>query len=141
MLAVTAVNECSYCSFLHTQTALEAGVSKNEIDAILGGTIDSVNPDETEALLYAQHWADKYGQVSETARKKFVGFYGEDRANRIEGYIGIVYLGNMCSNTVVFYEDETIDRADKAGLLLAYLLCKPIASSIRNNGIKKAGKK
>jgi AhpD family alkylhydroperoxidase len=138
MLAVTGVNECAYCSFLHTQNALASGVAKNEIDAILGGVFDEVLPEEVPALLYAQHWADTYGKVTVAAKKKLVDSYGEDMASQIEKHTRIVYLGNMCSNTVVFFEDKTIDRVDKAGTFPVYLLCKPIASSIRNNGMKKA---
>jgi AhpD family alkylhydroperoxidase len=141
MLAVTGVNECAYCSFLHTQTALEKGVSQSEIEDLLNGTLGGFDEREAPALLYAQHWADTYGNASVPAREKLTDFYGSEKALQIEGYIRLVYMGNMCSNTVVFFEDKNIPRAEKVGLLPTYLLCKPIAASIRNRGMKLAGKR
>ncbi len=39
MLAVTGVNECAYCSYLHAQTALEGGVNTTEIQKLLAGEL------------------------------------------------------------------------------------------------------
>jgi AhpD family alkylhydroperoxidase len=140
MLAVTGVNQCAYCSFLHTQTALIAGVGKEEAERILAGTFSQTKEDERPALLYAQHWTDAGGNVSADAKKSLVDFYGPERAATVESYIRIVYLGNMCSNTAVFFEDKNIPRSKKAGLFLVYLVCKPIASSILGRGLKLAEK-
>jgi AhpD family alkylhydroperoxidase len=138
MLAVTGVNECAYCSFLHTQTALEKGVTESEIGNMLVGVYDGCSIEETTALLFAQHWAETMGAVSAEAKKRFVDACGAETADGVEGYIRIVFLGNICSNTVVFYEDKTISPAEKKGMLFAYLLCKPIAASIRKRGTKLA---
>jgi AhpD family alkylhydroperoxidase len=141
MLAVTSVNECAYCSYLHTQTALAAGVEEKRIREILSGAFDNGNPQETIALLYAQHWAESRGATAEQARTRLAEYYGPDLASQIEGYLRIIYMGNMCSNTTVFFEDKSVPKTGKAGLLPVYLLCKPIASSIRRRGIRLAGKR
>jgi AhpD family alkylhydroperoxidase len=141
MLAVTAVNQCEYCSFLHTQTALEAGVTREEIAEILVGTFGSTDDEEAAALLFAQHWADTRGNPSEAARGKLEEVCGLAKARQVEAYIRIVHMGNMCSNTVVFFDDGAVPREEKAGLLPTYLLCKPIAASIRGRGAKRAAEK
>jgi AhpD family alkylhydroperoxidase len=136
MLAVTSVNECAYCSYLHTQTALRAGVDGGEIREILSGVFDNGTAEETTLLLYARHWADTRGNPSAEAGKKLLDLVGPGKAGQVEAYLRIIYMGNMCSNTAVFFEDKTVSKADKAGLLPVYLLCKPIAGSIRARGLK-----
>ena len=57
MLAVTSVNGCAMCSYAHTQMALEAGLSKEEIESYFDKT-QNVSDEEMVGILYAQHYAD-----------------------------------------------------------------------------------
>ncbi|MDC7226414.1 MAG: carboxymuconolactone decarboxylase family protein [Spirochaetales bacterium] len=134
MLAVTAVNQCAYCSFLHTQTALEKGVQLDQIHQILEGEIGSFSDEEIPAVLYGQHYAETKGNVSAAAREKFISAYGASRAGHIEGYIMSVCFGNLCSNTVYTRENNLLTPEQKRRGLLLYLLCKPIAAGIRRSG-------
>ncbi|MGC9356727.1 MAG: SDR family NAD(P)-dependent oxidoreductase, partial [Anaerolineae bacterium] len=58
MLAVTEVNGCRYCAQYHARLALESGLSQEEIDALMCGTLEDCPSDEAVGLFYAQHWAD-----------------------------------------------------------------------------------
>jgi len=139
MLAVTGVNECSYCSFLHSQTALEAGVSTSEIQRLLEGDLGDFAEEESIGLMYAQHWADTKGNVSDAVREKVVDYYGEERTMYIELFIKMVHIGNMFSNTVYAFENNMMTRKGKARLFWIYLASKPAALYInrRSAGMER----
>ena len=136
MLAVTAVNKCAYCSFLHTKTALEKGVELDSIHEILEGELGSFSDYEMPAVLYGQHYAETKGNVSNAARESFITAYGRHKASHIEGYISAVCFGNLCSNTVYARENISPGGKEKLPGLFVYLLCKPIAFGIKRNGEK-----
>lgn len=100
MLAVTSVNRCRYCSFVHTLAALTEGFSPGDINALLSGAVDVVEEDEREALLYAQHWADTGGQPDPGARQRMIETYGTHRTELIETAIKAIMFGNYFGNTV-----------------------------------------
>lgn len=137
MLAVTAVNQCAYCSFLHTRTALEKGVEVEQIHKILEGEMGSFSTEEMPAVLYGQHFAETKGGVSGAARESFIAAYGPHKARHIEGYIMNVCFGNLCSNTVYARENRLLSAEQKRRGLLVYLLTKPIAAGIKNSGNRK----
>ena len=100
MLAVTSVNDCRYCSFVHSLAALREGFSRHEVKTILRGSFGEVPEEEIEALLFAQHWADTRGHPDPTARSKLRETYGTQRALAIEVAIRAIMLGNYTGNTL-----------------------------------------
>lgn len=140
MLAVTAVNRCSACSYLHTQTALEKGVQNEVIKSILEGDLGSFSDEEMPAVLFGQHFAETRGQVSEEARSHFTQAYGPEMALRIESYIALVCFGNLCSNTVERRRTGTEEGVSRPGILVT-LLCRPVFWGItrRERRDKKRG--
>jgi len=67
MMAVTAVNECRYCSYVHAREALKTGIAPDEVRRLLSGTVDDSPEDDVAALLYAQHWAESDAQPAPDA--------------------------------------------------------------------------
>jgi AhpD family alkylhydroperoxidase len=100
MLAVTAVNQCRYCSFVHTRVALLEGVDRCDVDRLLGGELGETPADEVEAVLYAQHWADTGGHPDPAARDKLFQIYGDEQARTIETVIRTIMFGNYFGNAV-----------------------------------------
>ncbi len=98
ILAVTSVNHCSHCSFLHSQIGLEKGLSAREIQELIRGDVKDAPEEQAPALLYAQHWSETKGRVSAGARTELVEHYGEDKTRMIELYISMAYWGNMSGN-------------------------------------------
>jgi AhpD family alkylhydroperoxidase len=47
MLAVTAVNQCRYCSYAHARMALLAGLSTEEIQALNDGVLEGASLSST----------------------------------------------------------------------------------------------
>ena len=100
MLAVTAVNECRYCSYGHTRAALASGLSPAEIQAILAGDFGSAPPEEFLALTFAQHYAERAGQPDEAAWNRLVEAYGPETAQDILAYIRMITMCNLAGNTL-----------------------------------------
>lgn len=100
MLAVTRVNGCRWCSFMHTGMALRAGVAPEQVRSLLGACVDGCPEGEVTALLYAQHWADTQGHADPSARERLVEAYGPERAGAIERVIRTMNTANLVGNTI-----------------------------------------
>ena len=100
MLAVTAVNGCRYCSYVHAKNALVEGISNEEIEALSEGELANSPREELPALLYAQHWAETNGNPASAARARVVEQYGEETTKTIEFALRTIQMGNLLGNTV-----------------------------------------
>ncbi|MBN1533949.1 MAG: carboxymuconolactone decarboxylase family protein [Spirochaetes bacterium] len=130
-LAVTGVTRCAYCSWLHTKTSLEKGMSEEEIANLLEGDLQNVPEGEAPALLYVQHRADFGGGFSPEARQRIVDYYGDEKTRHIDFMFQAVYFGNLCSNTVYAARHGMIQGRMDLKYRLAYLLAVPVAFFIR----------
>ena len=99
MMVVTAVNGCRYCSNYHTRESLKAGISNEELRALLAGQIPEDAPDEEiPALAYAQHWAETDADPDPEALQRVIDFYGQDRADAIHIALRMIRMGNLAGN-------------------------------------------
>lgn len=94
MLAVTQVNQCEVCSYAHTKIALEANMSNDEIQAMLGGVTDFAPKDELAAIMFAQHVAETKNHPSKEAWNQVISVYGKKKAFGILGAARIIMMGN-----------------------------------------------
>jgi AhpD family alkylhydroperoxidase len=100
MLAVTAVNGCSYCSYAHARQALVEGIDSDEVKALQDGVVENSPREELPALLYAQHWAETGGNIDPVARGRIIELYNEDTVNAIELALRTIQMGNLSGNTL-----------------------------------------
>ena len=100
LLAVTHVNGCRYCTFVHTKNALEEGMSEDEVQRLLGGEFDAAPSNESVALLFAEHYADTAGHPSLEATQKLIETYGADTSAQILGIIRGIMVGNLHGNMI-----------------------------------------
>ena len=100
MLAVTAVNGCSYCSYAHARQALVEGIDSDEVKALQDGVVENSPGEELPALLYAQHWAETGGKTDPAARERIIELYNEDTVNAIELALRTIQMGNLLGNTL-----------------------------------------
>lgn len=100
MLAVTAVNGCSYCSYAHARQALAEGIQDDEVEALQAGVVANSPREELPALLYAQHWAETGGNVDPAARERLVEAYHEEPVKAIELTLRTIQMGNLLGNTM-----------------------------------------
>ena len=99
MLAVTEVNQCRYCKLVHTQAALRAGVTKQELGHLSAGNFEGLPPNEGEGLAFAQHYAEQGGRYDEAAWQRLVEVYGVEAAREILVYLRAISFGNLLGNT------------------------------------------
>ena len=102
MLAVTEVNGCRYCSWVHTRAALRAGVPDEEVRQLVGGEIGGAPEAERPALIYAQHWASRDARPEPEPRGRMLEIYGEGRTLDFEMAMQLIRLGNLWGNTLDF---------------------------------------
>ncbi len=100
MLAVTEVNGCRYCSFLHSRLALSSGMDDAEVRALLGGELEGSPEEQLPALMFAQHWAETRGRPSREAIDGLLQTYDRDTAGDIIAAIQSIMIGNLYGNTV-----------------------------------------
>jgi AhpD family alkylhydroperoxidase len=99
MMAVTAVNQCRYCSYYHARESLRVGLSSAEIRRLNDGLLEGAPDEEMPALLYAQAWAEADGRVAPELRDRLVEIYGAERAEAIETVLQMIRTGNLLGNS------------------------------------------
>jgi AhpD family alkylhydroperoxidase len=99
MLAVTQVNDCRYCRYVHTRTALKVGVSPDELRQMLVYDFGALPAHEMTALAFARQYAEENGKPDAVAWQRLVDAYGSDRARDIVAYIRAITMGNLLGNT------------------------------------------
>lgn len=99
MLAVTSVNDCRYCSWVHTGLALENGVDMEDLGMLLGKSLDNVEEREAVAILFGKHFADTVRQPSAQARAKLAAHFSPAEQREIMAYIHAIYFANLTGNS------------------------------------------
>lgn len=99
MMAVTQVNGCRYCNFVHTKAALLSGVTSEEIRAIQTSEFDKIPTDQVAALMFAQHYAEMDSHPDLEAWQRMISMYGADITRDLMVYIRLISLANLWGNT------------------------------------------
>lgn len=134
MIAVTEVNGCEICSYVHTKIALEHGMSKEEIQSLFLGNTAKLPSDEVIAIVFAQHYAHSRGNPTNESWHRLIEVYGLPKAMGILGAIRSIMIGNVfgiplsaclsrfrgkpIKNSSVFYE---------IGMIIGSILVMPVA--------------
>lgn len=98
-LAVTSVNDCRYCAWLHSKMALQSGVAAEEVDALMTGGITNTPEEQRPTLLYAMHWAEQEGRADPEARERLVEACGKQTAREIELVLCVIRFCNLTAST------------------------------------------
>jgi AhpD family alkylhydroperoxidase len=110
MMVITTVNQCAACSYVHTRAALLSGVTRDELEIILSGSVEGFDEHQTPALLFVQCWADNDGQADIEMRRKLVDHYGERTADCIEIVAHTIRIGNLTGNLIQHWIDSSTRR-------------------------------
>jgi len=100
MLALTAVDGCRFCSYIHAKQAVKSGLAPKEISQLLLGDVDNCPEEEAVAVIYAQHWAESDAHPDPEAARKLEETYGIEKAGAIHLVLRIVRLGNLSGNSL-----------------------------------------
>ena len=99
MLAVTAVNNCRYCSYYHTKQSLNIGITAEEISGLLAGDIANCPQDEAVAIAYAQNWAESNTHPDKKAVKRLQQTYGREKTEAIHLILRMIRMANLLGNS------------------------------------------
>tara|TARA_R110002073_G_scaffold84612_3_gene201560 strand:+ start:14979 stop:15560 length:582 start_codon:yes stop_codon:yes gene_type:complete len=99
MLGVTSVNDCRYCSWVHTGLALENGVDMESLQELLQQNIHAANEREGVAILFGKHFADAVRKPSTAAKEKLAEYFTAAERREIMTYIHIIYFANLTGNS------------------------------------------
>lgn len=102
-LAVIAVNRCRYCTYLHTRSALQSGLSREEVNFLLSGVSGHVPMEQAKGLLYAQHWAESHGHPDPQATSALINTYGAKTSRAIEMTLRLIQIGSLCGNSFDYF--------------------------------------
>lgn len=94
MLAVTEVNGCQMCSFVHTKLALKAGLSLDDIQELLSGELVGVPKEESLAVLFAKDYAFNHETIDQDFHNKLIETYGVRKARAILGVVEMITMTN-----------------------------------------------
>lgn len=103
MLAVTGVNQCRYCTRVHTREALKSGVNHAEIDKLLTSDFKDCPAEEVPAILYAEHWAESNAHPDPDALAKLREIYGEGKSADIHLILRMIRAGNLQGNSLDYF--------------------------------------
>ncbi len=132
-LAVCGVNECAYCTHLHTKWALRKGVSEREAAQIVAGHEGSVAPFEARAIAFATRVAESGGSFDSQEWDTLVDAYGLKKAKHILSVVRVINAGNMCANTAEAFSEGVVSTG-RVRFFITYLMVGPVAFMIKVMG-------
>lgn len=98
-IAVAQVNGCKFCSYTHAKSALQAGMSQEDVDMLQSGSFENVPKEQLEALLFAQHYAESKGNPDPVVKQTIIDTYGDEKTKDIMASILMMMLTNLHGNT------------------------------------------
>lgn len=118
MLAVTEVNGCELCSYVHTKIALNSGMDNKEIKEILNGSKEDVPEHELLGVLFGEHYADSHESPDKLAIDSLIAEYGRDKAKIICAILGMITLTNSMGISMGLFKDRLkFNRVKKSKLI------------------------
>ena len=94
MLAVTEVNGCALCSYVHTKLALKAGLNDEAIKELLQGDLEGIPKEEALAVLFAKDYAYNRELLDHEYYAKLIDTYGKHKARAILGVTHMITMTN-----------------------------------------------
>ncbi|MFH5882632.1 carboxymuconolactone decarboxylase family protein [Liberiplasma polymorphum] len=94
MLAVTEVNGCAMCSYVHIKLATKAGLSDKDIKEILAGELEGIPEAEAKAVLFGKNYAFNHEVVDQEFYTRLVETYGIRKARSILGVTHVITMTN-----------------------------------------------
>ena len=129
MLAVTEVNNCVMCSYMHTKIALQAGMSNDEIKNILAGELKDVPENEITSVLFAKDYAANKEVIDPAYKTKLEQQYGKAKAHAICYACQMITMTNSMGINMKRLRDTLMFKHEKGSNFLNELLI-PLSTMI-----------
>lgn len=136
MLAVTSVNDCRYCTWVHTGLALQNDVDLDELQHVLdAATFGRIDEREAVAILYGKHFADTVRQPSADAERALAAAWSPAQRAEIMAYIHAIYFANLAGNSADAWlarlRGDRVQDGHPVAEACAALLAAPALAAIR----------
>lgn len=118
MLAVTEVNGCELCSYVHTKVALGSGMDSNEIKTILNGIKDDIPKDELVAVLFAEYFASSHEKVEKEMVERLIEEYGREKSKIICAILAMITMTNSMGIALALFKDRLKFNRNKKSRLI-----------------------
>lgn len=142
MLAVTSVNDCRYCDWVHTGLALEAGVDLASLHATLSCGDRYLSERDAAAVFYAQHFAETQRQPTAQARARLHAHFSPAEVRELEAFIDLIWFANLSGNSadavLARLRGQEVPEGHALAELLAAALAAPVLAGIALRGRKNA---
>ncbi len=136
MLAVTSVNDCRYCNWVHTGLALENGVDPAALQDFLDrATFGELQEREAVAVLFGKHFADTLRQPTGAAEAALAQRWNASERAEIMAYIHAIYFANLSGNSTDAWlarlRGIEVEDGHPLAEAIAALLSAPVLAAIR----------
>jgi hypothetical protein len=74
---------------------LKSGITPEEINQLLSGTVDNCPEDESVDMIYAQHWAESDTHSDPESVIKMQQTYGVEKTEAIHPMLRMISIGNL----------------------------------------------
>ncbi len=119
MLTITEVNGCQMCSYVHTKLALNSGMSKENILAILQGDTTNIPLNEAVAVMFGQIFADTKEHPDSESIKRLIEEYGFKKAELILAACNMITMTNgMGTSMDYLYNRIKFNRNKNSNILI-----------------------
>jgi AhpD family alkylhydroperoxidase len=130
MLAVTEVNGCALCSYVHTKAALSSGMSQEDISQLLSGEHKNVPQEDSIAVLFAQHFASSKEKPNKEAMDRLIETYGTDKAEAVLGFCYMITMTNGMGISLDHFVQRLQFKRNKASTILTEITIPLLTMSL-----------
>ena len=100
MLGCTSVNDCRYCTWLHTNLALKNAVDVDELNEFISNPEAVSLPKKTAvAVLFAQNFSENRTKADFDSVQRLKEEFDVWKRLEIYAYLHAIYLGNLSGNS------------------------------------------
>lgn len=103
-LAVTEVNGCRWCAYVHSGMAGASGMAPEDIELLLSAEdpagLEMLSADEQATLAYARAWAEQDGNPPPGMRNQARDRLGADGDRDLHALLAMIDFANRCGNTL-----------------------------------------
>ena len=118
MLAVTEVNGCELCSYVHTRISLSTGMNSDEIKGILNGSKSNIPDYELVGVLFGEHYADSKENPDKEVIDRLILEYGRDKAKIICAVLGMITLTNSMGISMGLFKERLMFKRVKGSKII-----------------------
>jgi AhpD family alkylhydroperoxidase len=129
MLAITEVNGCSMCSYVHTKIALESGMDSECISGILNGDTSLIPVEDAVAVMFAQDFAASKERPSEASVNRIIEEYGYEKAQLILAACHMITMTNGMGTSMEYLWDRMKFKRNKESNIFIEVF-NPLATMI-----------